>query len=328
MTEGTSALEEHHFTNKIVKMFLESNLSLILILLATVVGRCGAGAHAARGRPADRRAAGRRLRQFPRPLGGGSRATGLHAAGKDALSDRRRRVRLFDEPRGPGDHHRPLLRGRGPRAKPGQALQEDRREPGHGPARRDRLGRQAGRDRRRADRDADADQRDADDMRCAAWPRNWPSGWPASRTSRERTSWAGGRECPGAAGPGSHGGAITCRPWKCSGPSRPPTCASTAGDFRANDQRAERRRGRTVHDARATGEPGASASSTAGRCFSRTSPAWRTDPKKSTSYVRHGWGPARGFTKVEGLSRPTLGEAPAALASEAEAELCCRPGRP
>ncbi len=32
------ALQEHNFTNKIVKIFLESNLSLILILLATVVG--------------------------------------------------------------------------------------------------------------------------------------------------------------------------------------------------------------------------------------------------------------------------------------------------
>ncbi|MGE5192456.1 MAG: efflux RND transporter permease subunit, partial [Deltaproteobacteria bacterium] len=34
----TSAAPEHHFTNKIVKVFLESNLSLILILLATVMG--------------------------------------------------------------------------------------------------------------------------------------------------------------------------------------------------------------------------------------------------------------------------------------------------
>ena len=31
-------MQEHHFTNKIVKIFLESNLSLILILLATIVG--------------------------------------------------------------------------------------------------------------------------------------------------------------------------------------------------------------------------------------------------------------------------------------------------
>ena len=38
MTEAAPAIQEHHFTNKIVKIFLESNLSLILILLATVVG--------------------------------------------------------------------------------------------------------------------------------------------------------------------------------------------------------------------------------------------------------------------------------------------------
>ncbi len=38
-----SASEEHHFTNKIVKIFLDSNLSLILILLATVVGLAALG---------------------------------------------------------------------------------------------------------------------------------------------------------------------------------------------------------------------------------------------------------------------------------------------
>ena len=38
-----SAHEEHHFTNRIVKIFLESNLSIILILLATVVGLAALG---------------------------------------------------------------------------------------------------------------------------------------------------------------------------------------------------------------------------------------------------------------------------------------------
>ncbi len=40
---GASSGEEHHFTNKIVKAFLESNLALILILLATVVGLAALG---------------------------------------------------------------------------------------------------------------------------------------------------------------------------------------------------------------------------------------------------------------------------------------------
>ena len=46
MTEpsGNAPGSEHGFTNRIVKMFLESNLSLILILLATVVGRLAEGA--------------------------------------------------------------------------------------------------------------------------------------------------------------------------------------------------------------------------------------------------------------------------------------------
>ena len=38
MNKGTPPVQEHHFTNSIVKAFLESNLSLILILLATIVG--------------------------------------------------------------------------------------------------------------------------------------------------------------------------------------------------------------------------------------------------------------------------------------------------
>ena len=34
---------EHHFTNKIVRVFLESNLALVLILLATAVGLAALG---------------------------------------------------------------------------------------------------------------------------------------------------------------------------------------------------------------------------------------------------------------------------------------------
>ena len=36
--EDVGSIQEHHFTNKIVKIFLDSNLSLILILLATILG--------------------------------------------------------------------------------------------------------------------------------------------------------------------------------------------------------------------------------------------------------------------------------------------------
>ncbi len=38
MIQDAPTVQEHHFTNKIVKAFLESNLSLVLILLASVVG--------------------------------------------------------------------------------------------------------------------------------------------------------------------------------------------------------------------------------------------------------------------------------------------------
>ena len=44
MTEQSSMPHgEHGFTNRIVKIFLESNLSLILILLATVLGLAALG---------------------------------------------------------------------------------------------------------------------------------------------------------------------------------------------------------------------------------------------------------------------------------------------
>src|SRR5579863_6038096 len=43
VAKGGAAGSEHHFTNKVVKTFLESNLALILILLATVVGLAALG---------------------------------------------------------------------------------------------------------------------------------------------------------------------------------------------------------------------------------------------------------------------------------------------
>ena len=45
MTEhsSTSSGQEHNFTNRIVKILLESNLSIILILLAAVVGLVALG---------------------------------------------------------------------------------------------------------------------------------------------------------------------------------------------------------------------------------------------------------------------------------------------
>jgi multidrug efflux pump subunit AcrB len=43
VTQKSGQSPEHHFTNKIVKMFLDSNLSLILIILATIVGLAALG---------------------------------------------------------------------------------------------------------------------------------------------------------------------------------------------------------------------------------------------------------------------------------------------
>ena len=82
------------------------------------------GAYATGRRPANCRAVGRRLRQFPGPLGGRSRAACHDADGEDALPDRRRGIRLLDEPGKSGDHHRSLLRGRRSRAELGKTLQK------------------------------------------------------------------------------------------------------------------------------------------------------------------------------------------------------------
>ena len=45
MTEHSTlpAGHEHNFTNRVVKVFLDSNLSLVLILLATIVGLAALG---------------------------------------------------------------------------------------------------------------------------------------------------------------------------------------------------------------------------------------------------------------------------------------------
>ena len=93
---------EHDFTNRIVKIFLESNLSIILILLAAVIGLAALGLTPREEDPQIVVPAGRRLRQLSRPLGGRGRAACRHAAGEDPLPDRRRGIRLFDEPREPG----------------------------------------------------------------------------------------------------------------------------------------------------------------------------------------------------------------------------------
>ena len=128
----------------------------------------GAADHAARGRPADHRADGGRdgLDAGGQRRGGG--AAGLDAAGEAALPDPRRRIRLFDEHARPGDRHGAVLRRPGPRAKLGQAAQQDPGEYRSGAAGRDRLGRQAHRDRRRAHRQPDAVQSDLQRLRAAA----------------------------------------------------------------------------------------------------------------------------------------------------------------
>ena len=68
--EVPGGVKHHTFTDAIVRVFLDSNLSLILDPAGGGAGAGGTADHAARGGPADRRAAGRRVRELPRPFGG------------------------------------------------------------------------------------------------------------------------------------------------------------------------------------------------------------------------------------------------------------------
>ena len=90
---------------------------------------------------------------------------------------------------------------------------------------------------------------------------------------------------------------ITSRRWSCSGPSRPPTSTSTAGEFRSEDRpiRVE------------AGEPFTAAQQLRdlvvgvfdGRpVFLQDVADVEDGPEEVASYVRHGWGPARGFTRT------------------------------
>ncbi len=113
---------EHHFTNKIVTIFLESNLSLILILLATVVGLTALGLTPREEDPQIVVPLADVYVNFPGHSAAEVEQLVATPLEKDSLPDRRRGIRVFDEPRRRGDYHRALLRGRRPGAEPREAV--------------------------------------------------------------------------------------------------------------------------------------------------------------------------------------------------------------
>ena len=109
----------------------------------------------------------------------------------------------------------------GPRAQPGQAVQEDQRKPGHRPAGRHRLGGQAGGDRRRAGRHADAHRRGR--RRHDAAPRRRggrPAALGAVRTCRGPMSSAASRASSGSTS--TPNGMQAYRAQPAGGPARDP----------------------------------------------------------------------------------------------------------
>ena len=149
-------IQEHGFTNRIVKIFLESNLSLILIILATVLGLAALGLTPREEDPqivvplADvyvnfpghsaeevEQLVTTPLEKILYQIDGVEYVYSMSRDDQAVIT-----VRYYVGE----DRERSLV-------KLYKKIDEHR---GHRPARRDRLGRQAGRDRRRADRDAHA----------------------------------------------------------------------------------------------------------------------------------------------------------------------------
>ena len=115
--------------------FLDNNFSIILIVVSVLIGLAALLVTAREEDPQIVVPLADVMVSMPGLLGRTGRAARGHAAREDPLSDRRRRICLQHGAREPGRHHGPVLRRPGPRAEPGQALQEDRREPGHRSAR-------------------------------------------------------------------------------------------------------------------------------------------------------------------------------------------------
>ena len=175
---------KHDFLNGIVRQFLDTSFSIILIIVSLLIGVAALLVTPAEEDPQIVVPMADVIVSRPWPLGRPGRAAHRHAPGEDPLSHRWRRIRLQHGPREPGNHHRPVLRWPGPGGQPGQALQEARREPGHRPAGSDRLDRQTGRDRRCPRRHPGTHKRHREQPRLAADRRRTgrsPRRWPMSR---------------------------------------------------------------------------------------------------------------------------------------------------
>ena len=142
-------------------------------------------------------------------------------------------------------------------------------------------------------------------MCCAAWPRKLVErlGGVAEHLAGVR------RRRPAARGAGLSRSASgwqaynVDRRWTCTGRSQPPTCGATGGRFHARRPDCSRSR-----PASAFSQPDELSES--GRRRLRRPPGVpqgrgrrrATAPTRSTDYVRHGWGPARGFSRARRAS--------------------------
>ena len=105
----------------------------------------------------------------------------------------------------------------------------------------------------------------------------------------------------------------TCPPWSCSGPSRRPTSGRRPAISAASDKLIRVEAGKPFENAQQLrdlvvgvfdGRP----------VFLKDVAKVEDGPEEVASYVRHGWGPARGFTKHEFFPGTVLGESCAAIA--------------
>ena len=112
----------------------------------------------------------------------------------------------------------------------------------------------------------------------------------------------------GADGPGPDGGVSRLARWNCSGPSRRPTSGRRPAISADKDQLIRVEAGEPFNNARQLrdlvvgvfdGRP----------VFLKDVARVEDGPEEVDNYVRHGWGPARGFTKHEFFPGTVLGEA-------------------
>ena len=140
-------------------------------------------------------------------------------------------------------------------------------------------------------------------------PRKSRNGWPPCRTCRGPTSWAGGRGWCRCCWIRTGWRRTSVSPLELQRAIQAANVLQTAGDFRSRDQVIRVEAGEPF-----ARRPGICSDLVVGvfdgvPVFLKDVATVEDGPEEVANYVRHGWGPARGFTKHEYFPGTVLGEA-------------------